>query len=73
VARLTLEGPREPSPGTIGVGFQCTASASVGWTHPFDRNSTSGSCGATPSGTCYRRNACTAVRECYQGGSACQR
>ncbi|HWN17819.1 MAG TPA: hypothetical protein VNO19_02780 [Gemmatimonadales bacterium] len=75
VARITLEGPREPSPGTIGVGFQCSAQAGVGWTHPFDRNpnTPSGSCPAVATGSCYRRNACTGVRECYQGGTACQR
>ncbi len=75
VARLTLEGPREPSPGTIGVGFQCSAQPTVGWTHPFDRNfgTPSGSCPAVATGSCYRRNACTGVRECFGGGTACQR
>jgi hypothetical protein len=73
VVKLTLYGPSEPQVGMLYVPFQCSAAPSVGWTNPFDRNSPSGSCGATPGGTCYRRNACTAVRECYGGGSACQR
>lgn len=74
VGRFHYEGPKEPGPGTIGVGFQCTAGQSVGWSYPFERPTVadpSGACDAL-NNRCYRRNACTAVRECYGGGGTCQ-